>query len=234
MEAENKYYQIRLLSSLPWLVHGFGQAGFEANSLKREFPLFSPVEMKQQHSNRVIFLDGKPETEIEADGLVTATPGLLLLVKTADCLPVFLVDPKKHVVAAVHCGWRGTKEKIILRAVEIMQKKAGSDPHELLAGFGPCIERGCYEVGREVFDEFRRNGFKTEEIFQPAEKSGKFYLDLRLANLLLLTREAELSQINISQVEECTFCRKNLHSYRRDRQTQARLFNFIGLVNYKA
>jgi len=229
MVTERQYYQIKEWAKLSWLVHGFGKAGFDMVSLKENFPSFSPVEMKQQHSDRVVFLESKPQTEIEGDALVTPSPGLLLLVKTADCLPIFLVDPVRHLVAAVHCGWRGTKEKILLRAVEIMQEKAGSQVSDILASFGPCIEQNCYEVGQEVFASFKKNGFQTDKIFRPAGRPGKFFLDLRKANLLLLTKEAGIPEPNVHQVELCTSCRKDLLSYRRDRQTSARLYNFIGL-----
>jgi len=229
MTAEMRYYQIEDWSKVPWLVHGFGQARFDRRSLETEFPSFIPVEMKQQHSERVIFLEHRPENEIKGDGLITGTRGLLLIVKTADCLPVFLVDRTHQVVAAVHCGWRGTKEKILLLALEIMEKKAGSSPIDLWAGFGPCIEQGCYEVGQEVFEQFHQNGFRVEEIFQPAEKAGHFYLDLRKANLLLLTEEAGLPAKNIFQVDLCTRCQPDLLSYRRDKNNTGRLLNFIGL-----
>ncbi|MBC7364492.1 MAG: peptidoglycan editing factor PgeF [Candidatus Aminicenantes bacterium] len=229
MAAEKRYYQIESWLKIPWLVHGFGQAGFDWDNLVEEFSSFFPVEMKQQHSEQVIFLESRPENEIKGDGLVTGTRGLLLVVKTADCLPVFLVDRTNQLVAAVHCGWRGTKEKILLRALEIMRKKSRSSEAELWAGFGPAIEQRCYEVGREVFEQFRQNGFRVEEIFQPGEKTGHFYLDLRKANLLLLTDEAGLSERNIFQVDLCTRCRSELFSYRRDRDNAGRLLNFIGL-----
>lgn len=229
MADGKKYYRIEAWAAWSWLVHGFGQAGFDLTGLKEEFPSFFPVEMRQQHSDRVVFLPEKPEAEIEADGLVTGTPGLLLLVKTADCLPVFLVDPVRRAVAAVHCGWRGTREKILLRALEVLRDRMGSRPHDILAAFGPCIEQSCYEVGREVHEQFRERGFRTGDIFRPAEQPDKFYLDLRRANYLLLTGEAGVPRANIYQIELCTSCQKNLHSYRRDKKNEARLFNFIGL-----
>lgn len=223
------FFQIKEWTEWSWLIHGFGQAGFDLTCLKREFSLFFPVEMRQEHSARVIFLEGRPESGIEGDGLVTATSGLLLVVKTADCLPVFLVDKLRRVVAAVHCGWRGTKEKILLRAVEMMQEKAGSKSHDIVAGFGPCIEQSCYEVGEDVYEQFLKNGFRIKDILQPAENPGKFYLSLRKANFFLLTEIAGIPRANIYHVELCTSCHENLHSYRRDRNNEARLFNFIGL-----
>ncbi len=230
MMERNRFFQIQAWKELSWLVHGFGQAGFDLKHMKEEFVSFFPVEMRQKHSAGVIFLEGRPESDIEADGLVTATPGLLLVVKTADCLPVFLVDRVQKVVAAVHCGWRGTKEKILLRAVEMMREKAGADTHDIMAGFGPCIEQRCYEVGEEVYEQFREKGFRTEDVFRPAGNPGKFLLDLRRANFLLLVEETGIPETSIYQVEMCTRCRNNLHSYRRDKRNEARLYNFVGLT----
>ncbi len=226
-----QYLSIPELDIFPWLVHGFGLAGFNLEDIHKEPGLnsFQSVVMKQLHSARVFWLDRFPETRLDGDGLVTASPGLLLIIKTADCLPVFLVDPENRAVAAVHCGWRSTWQKILVSACGLMKEKFGSRPETLLAGLGPCIERNCYEVGPEVLESFKASGFDTGKIFAPSLNKDKFYLDLREANRLLLVDEVGLKPENIYQVSACTFCSKDLYSYRRDRQTEQRLINFIGI-----
>lgn len=226
-----QYLSIPELDIFPWLVHGFGLAGFNLEDIHKEpwLASFQPVVMKQLHSARVFWLDRFPESRLAGDGLVTASAGLLLIIKTADCLPVFLVDPENRAVAAVHCGWRSTWQKILVSACGLMKEKFGSRPETLLAGLGPCIERNCYEVGPEVLESFKASGFDTGKIFAPSLNKDKFYLDLREANRLLLVDEVGLKPENIYQVSACTFCSKDLYSYRRDRQTEQRLINFIGI-----
>jgi len=231
MLAKEKFLTVAQLNRHPWLVHGFGLAGFGLDDLAGEPELssFRAVVMKQLHSDRVFWIDGLPPTKLAGDGLATASAGLLLIIKTADCLPVFLVDRQNRAVAAVHCGWRSTSKKILVSAFALMREKSGSRPENLLAAFGPCIEQKCYEVGPEVVESFSAAGFDTGRIFIPALNKDKFYLDLIAANHLLLTGEIGLPPENIFQVGACTFCSSDLHSYRRDHQTEQRLINFIGL-----
>lgn len=231
MSAPRKYLQIPELNIFSWLVHGFGLAGFGPGDIQKEPGLvsFRAVVMKQLHSARVFWLDRFPESRLAGDGLVTASAGLLLVIKTADCLPVFLVDPENRAVAAVHCGWRSSWQKILVSACGLMRENFGSRPETLLAGLGPCIEQKCYEVGPEVLEGFSAAGFDTGKIFVPSIKKDKFYLDLKAANRLLLVDEIGLKPENIYEVPACTFCSGDLYSYRRDRQTERRLINFIGI-----
>ncbi|MGB9892960.1 MAG: peptidoglycan editing factor PgeF [Candidatus Saccharicenans sp.] len=231
MEQGKRYLTIDQLEKIPWLIHGFGLAGFSQKDFKLDNRLisFTPVEMKQEHSARVFFLDKAPSGRLSGDGLITSTPGLLLIIKTADCLPVFLVDTAHKTVAAVHCGWRSTYQKILLVAFNVMQQKIGSRPQELRAALGPGIEQRCYEVGQEVFKLFCQAGFKAEDIFSVSEAKDKYYLDLRKANLWLLTEVMGLRMENIFPINLCTFCQPELYSFRRDREKNLRLINFIGI-----
>lgn len=222
---------VNRLSGQPWLVHGFGLAGFHLEELNREPGLswFRAVVMKQLHSARVFLLDKYPENRLAGDGLVTASAGLLLIIKTADCLPVFLVDPENRAVAAVHCGWRSTLQRILVSAFNLMRDNFGTRPESLLAALGPCIEQKCYEVGPEVLEGFSAAGFDTGRIFTTALNKDRFHLDLRRTNRLLLADEIGLRPENIYELGACTFCSADLYSYRRDRQTERRLVNFIGI-----
>ncbi|MBC7362108.1 MAG: peptidoglycan editing factor PgeF [Candidatus Aminicenantes bacterium] len=233
MDERLNYLTIDQLNQIPWLVHGFGLAGFILSDLEKDVRLnsFQPVEMSQQHSAKVFFLEDKPGHKLSGDGLVTATPDLLLLIKTADCLPLFLVDTEHQAVAAVHCGWRGTYQKISVKAFELMQQKLGSRAQNILAALGPCIEQSCYEVGGDVYEMFSQAGFPLSSIFLTARKHDKFYLDLRAANFWLLTAVLSIPEKNIFQINLCTFCRGELLSYRRERVKSQRLINFIGIKN---
>src|SRR5467141_2427969 len=113
------------------------------------------ISLKQIHSDVIHLFDALPtETcqglpAVAGDASVTSRPGLLLGIQTADCVPILLVDPKKRAIAAVHAGWRGTLQRIVVKAIGQMQMHFGSKPTDLLAAIGPSIGC-CYEVGTEV------------------------------------------------------------------------------------
>jgi hypothetical protein len=155
------YSTVPRLAEIAGLVHGFGGAGWS----EADFLAFAasrdlrPVIMRQVHSDTVHRLDEAPAGKFDGDALMTNVTGLLLVIRTADCLPVFLVDAKNRAAAAVHCGWRGTEKRILEKAVEAMGRAYGSEPGKMLAALGPCIGSACYEVGPEVRESFRRAGF---------------------------------------------------------------------------
>ena len=161
--TENKcpYLTVPRLSAVPGLVHGFGDARWsEADFLAfAESKGMKPVIMHQLHSDIIHRLDGDPGKKLEGDALMTNVPGLLPVIRTADCLPVLLIDAENRAVAAVHCGWRGTEKRILEKAVKAMGQAYGSKPEEMLAALGPCIGPACYEVGPEVRDAYLRAGF---------------------------------------------------------------------------
>jgi polyphenol oxidase len=106
----------------------------------------------QVHSNRIATVSGHDAGRVvpNTDGLVTATPGLALLLRFADCQPILLYDPEHHALGLVHAGWRGVAQGIAIRAVEAMQAAFGTRAGALVAGLGPAIGPCCYVVGDEV------------------------------------------------------------------------------------
>jgi YfiH family protein len=256
-DAPAGYSTLPRLAETAGLVHGFGGAGwseadFLAFAASREL---RPVIMRQVHSDTVHRLSAVPAGKLEGDALMTDVPGLLLVIRTADCLPVFLVDAKNRAAAAVHCGWRGTEKRILERAVQAMSKAYGSEPGAILAALGPCIGSACYEVGPEVREGFRRAGFppsvftkcpgrgtrtaspEAEHVPAPLRpavldeapgRPGKTLLDLRAANAWLL-RELGFRKDNIlDSGSACTHCEPQLLSYRRNPGDPRRMYNFIG------
>ncbi len=93
-----------------------------------------------------------PHLVDDCDGHVGDTPGLLLAVTTADCVPVFVVDPERRAVAALHAGWRGAASGVLERGIDAMVSSFSSRPEHLLVHLGPAICGACYEVGPEVFE----------------------------------------------------------------------------------
>jgi YfiH family protein len=218
------------LTSLPGLVHGFGQRagpGWETReetiarvrrALEGEGELFL---MRQVHGATVVAApwEGAPE----ADAAVATARGLVVGVATADCLPVLIVDPSGRRVAAVHAGWRGTAAGVVARAVEGLLE-AGSRPGDLLAALGPGIGPCCYEVGDELRAAFGRGG---DRFFRPGPR-GRPHLDVRAANRAQL-QTAGVVPARIHHVADCTACRPDLYySYRRDGAGTGRMISFVG------
>jgi YfiH family protein len=223
------YHTIPRFERIPWLVHGFGTRRWKLEDFraKKEWAHVFVAWLDQVHLNTIRFIARPFRIRPKADALATNRPGIILAVKTADCLPVLLVDEAGRVVAAVHSGWRGTEKRIVERAVCGLRERYGSRPETLLAALGPCIAAECYDVGPEVRERFRAAGLPTDT-FRPSGQSGKYILDLRQANRLQLERLG-LDPKNIFDIGACTRCDDRFHSYRRDRNTTARLWNFIGI-----
>jgi YfiH family protein len=117
----------------------------------------------------------------ETDALVTATPGLGLVVMVADCVPIVLYDPVAHVLGCVHAGWGGTVRKVAEAAVEAMAD-LGSAPGDVLAALGPSIEADRYQVGDDVADAARDAfGDAADAVVRP-DGSGRWLFDLWGAN----------------------------------------------------
>lgn len=231
-QGARPYLTVPRLAGIPGLVHGFGTAGWQEEDLREavEFERFRPVIMRQVHSDVVHRLDAAPEGKLEGDALMTRVPGLLLVVRTADCLPAFLVDERNRAVAAVHCGWRGTQERILEKAVQAMGRAYGSDPGEMLAALGPCIGSTCYEVGPEVRTSFLRAGFPATILAECPGGRGKYMLDLRASNNWLLGGLGFRKENILDVGPACTHCELSLLSYRRDQGEERRMVNFIGLL----
>lgn len=148
----------------------------------------------------------------ECDGLVTNTPGLALVVFTADCTPILLHDPVNGAVGAVHAGWRGTAKAIGAKAVEAMVANFGSDPKNIRAAIGPNIGPCCFQTDADV-PQAMREAFsgEAEKSIHPA--GNKYYVNLKELNALAL-RRAGVGHIEISPL--CTACRTDLFwSHRR-------------------
>lgn len=220
-----------MLRAIPFIVHGFGTKHWGESDFERkpDLAIFKRVSLRQTHSDIVRVIRATPDRIMEGDAMITDQPGFLLIIKTADCLPVFLVDKERKAVAAVHCGWMGTKKRVLQKTVETMKSSFGSDPESMLTAMGPCIASRCYEVGEDVFAEFVQSGFPRETFRNHPKWKNKYLLDLINANRMQLT-ESGVRRENIVSVDLCTHCDENLLSYRRDRKTVRRLLNFIGLI----
>ena len=204
-------YRVAALDALPWLVHGFGTRHADIPGLFANL-----ATVKQVHSATCIAGEGRSGIRGEADALLENTPGSVVAVKTADCIPVLLVDARHRAVAAVHAGWRGTVAGIVGRAIDAMRARYDTDAADLHAAIGPGIGKCCYEVGPEVAAHFG--------------EQGRAHIDLPAFNRAQLL-DAGVTPVRIYASNLCTRCRaEEFHSFRRDKELAGRLYSFVGLA----
>jgi YfiH family protein len=193
------------------------------------------------------------EAAPRGDALITREPSVLLVVQTADCIPILLADPRRQVIAAIHSGWRGTVRRIAAKALGRMQMEFGTKPEDVIAALGPGIGQPCYEVGTEVAAEFHAQFPNAREWFEGpfdqladsdndpnwlpwltmkppghAPPPPRAHLDLLAANRATL-EEAGIPQRNISSSGFCTACRRDLFFSFRKERTTGRMIAAIGI-----
>jgi YfiH family protein len=196
---------------------------------------FSPSKMvcaEQVHGCRVAVVGASDagrgavvmETAIPAaDALVTDTPGLLLALFFADCLPILLADPERRVVGLAHAGWRGLAAGVIEKTVETMGKRFGTVPRSLVAAVGPGIGPCCFEVGEDVASHFAG-------AVRRLPGTGKPHIDLALAAVERLTALGVTAD-QITRAGDCTVCGDPdcWFSHRRDRGRTGRMGALVGI-----
>jgi YfiH family protein len=210
--GEDGVYRCSAFDEFPWQRHGFGSRS--ANP-----PV--DVTLRQIHSNIALNARGLKDREREGDALVTNEIGRAVGVRTADCVPILLLDRSKRAVSAVHAGWRGTSTGIVSRTIQKLQDDFGCDPNDLLAAIGPCIRECCYQVGSEVAGQFSAN-YTTKD-----DGPGKWHLDLVAANRRQLLDSGMLSD-SIFDLGACTVCGgADFFSYRREPDNPGRMISSI-------
>jgi len=179
------------------------------------------VTMNQVHGDTIVVVhDGNFRTtrSVNADGMITNTPGIAVGVETADCVPVLLYAPEARAVGAVHAGWRSTVQKIVQKAVIKMRDEFGADPAEMITAIGPAIGPECYEVDEPVMGPLR-DAFSFWKDVTAARGNDRWSLDLAKANRLEMM-QAGLQEKNIHSLGMCTSCRKEMfYSFRAEGRT---------------
>jgi YfiH family protein len=160
----------------------------------------------QVHSADTVVVNGPVPLRrwlARADGMVTDCSGLPLTMRFADCTPIVLYDPVRHVAGLAHAGWRGTVLGAAASTLKTMQDAFGSRPQDVQAGIGPSIGPERYQVGEEVVEQVRRAFGTLDELIRRAE-DGSAYFDLWAANRTALER-AGVTQIEVAGI--CTASR---------------------------
>jgi len=172
---------------------------------------------EQVHSNRVRWIT-KNGSYQNTDGLITDNNDLILSLQTADCVPIFIFDQLNNIKGLVHSGWRGTKNKIINNAINLMIDRK-SEPSNIFILLGASIQKCCYEVGKDFI-----NYFDYDCIYQ---YNNKIYLSLQEQIRIDLCR-LNIPLENIYVDHKCTFMNSKLSSYRRDKGEAGRMISLLG------
>lgn len=198
-----------------------------------------PVTVNQVHGKSVFIAGEGSHDGVEADAIITDTPGLPIGVLTADCLPILLFDPEVGVAAVVHAGWRGTVKGVAVETVIQMERELGADAERIVATFGPHIAPCCYKVGPEVINSFTETFGRMEGKMVYGEGGGEggregrgeddgaLWFDLARANSEALMSVGVRDE-NMVFDFACTSCEEaRLFSHRRDKGLTGRQLSFI-------
>lgn len=192
------------------------------------FSLDRTVLAKQTHTDHIRKVTeedcGKGLTKLsdieDTDGLMTNRKDIVLVVFSADCIPILLSDPVQGVIAAIHSGWRGSVKNISGKAVEKMKKEYHSDPKNIYAAIGPSIGACCFEIGEDIVTQF-------DSDFVRAQPNGKYLVNLK-GMVAQRLQKSGIPAENIDISEECTVCQAGkYYSYRAQKDKTGRQAAFI-------
>lgn len=178
-----------------------------------KFDINTLVFAKQTHSANVRLVTNDDKGKgifrerdyTDVDALITDTPGLSLVIHTADCVPIAYADPVHKAIGNAHCGWRGTFNCLAEKTLLEMKAHFNTRPEDVICTIGPCICASCYEVSEDLYTEFKNKfGFGNAIV----SRNNKYYLDLALINKSILIGLG-VKEENIAVSDICTCCNKS-------------------------
>ncbi len=186
-----------------------------------------PHRSQQTHSTDYLLCDGAGiQHSKQADILITRSSGCSVAVRTADCLPILLIDPKSGIAAAVHAGWRGTAKNIAHIAIQKM-KKFGANSEHILACLGPCITAPCFEIDTDIGDLLCQS--HPQAHLHIRYENHKAWVNIQAINALQL-QSSGVQPANIESIALCTSCLpERFFSYRRDGTQSGRQLAIVAL-----
>lgn len=209
-------FTTRSLGSMAGVVHALDEQDRNRASLAKRLGFDRVVRLRQVHGDAVVRADDVRTPWPEADAMWTATPGLLLGVAAADCVPILIADPTGQAgpIGAAHAGWQGTSRRIAVRLVETLVRN-GADPARLVAAIGPSIGPCCYVIDEPRAATIReRLGADSGDVLF-AGRDGRPVFDLWSANA------QQLEQAGVRTIERCDVCTQSggadIWSYRGDK-----------------
>lgn len=239
-------FSTRLGGVSPFPENDLSLAGFDEDSAENIFENrrrflnvfengYKFTSVWQIHSDLVKVVKNQADvenTEEKFDALASDFDKLLIGVKTADCVPVLIGDTKTGAYSAIHAGWRGTVESIVINAIEKMQKNFDTKTEDLVCAIGPAATVKNYEIGQDVIEAFGKNFPNSKHLFEPT-REGHAKIDLHLANKEQLL-SVGVNPENISIVPFCTMERTDLFfSYRVEKRKFGKTGRLLSVIGRK-
>jgi len=183
-----------------------------------------PHQAIQTHHSNSLWCSGAGYMHAhEADILLTDQLDTALAVRTADCLPVLLVDPQAGISAAVHAGWRGTAMGVVQKGVQQMLAHGARAQH-ILVSLGPCIGPCCFRIAEDTAIALKKSTKKASQFIGQ-------HADLQQINRLQLL-DCGILQHQIECIKACTSCdNKRFFSFRRDAGTTGRHLAVVAIAS---
>ena len=213
------------------MAHDLG-IGIPSQGIQGAAPSAWTLSVKQVHGTDALVVDralsGADRFMGGWDALVTNQPGVMVAVRTADCVPILMHDPTHGVVAAIHAGWRGAVGAIVPKTLALLEARFGSHPNQVRLSIGPSAGVCCYEVDEPVLERLRQGVPSWRKVVRLGSQ-GKAKLDLKsLIKEQALAYGATLQAI--TTVNLCTICHEDLFfSYRREGKVNGTMISAIGL-----
>lgn len=225
--------QIRHFFGTRWHAMGLGlEVGIPRRGIAGAASSSWTLSVKQVHGTEALVVDRAlaPTDRFVGgwDALVTDQPGIMVAVRTADCVPILIHDPKRRVVAAIHAGWRGAVAGIVPKTLALLESRFGSCLEHVRISIGPSAGVCCYEVDEPVLDRLSQDFSDLNKVVR-TRGDGKAHLDLK-ALVKEQTQTFGVLPKSITTVNLCTICHEDLfYSYRRERKVNGTMVSAIGL-----
>lgn len=192
------------------------QAGFY-NATESD-AITDAIKMNQVHSADALYITETPKESPSVDALITDKPHLKLAVKTADCAPILIADTEKHLIAAIHAGWKGAFQGVIENTI-LKMVELGGDPKNMVAGVGPHLQIQSFEISSDM-----RALFPATESRFFTEENNKIHFDFD-AYVIHRLRRARIE--TIESVGDDTYSNPSYNSYRHEPKNPARQLSTI-------
>lgn len=205
---------------------------FGLQNIAQDYDLHQLVVLDQIHAPTGLCVDDTLKSshsswfEVSGDFLVTNQKNIALIVLTADCIPLVMYDPVKHVVALVHAGWKGSYLGVVQEALQMMQQKYGTQAQDLICTFGPSARACCYEVSPEFMSDFK---LKYSEIATFTQRGSRWYFDNSLFLQQILKKFGILAHNIYVSSALCTICNVRFCSFRREKESAGRQVTMVAL-----
>jgi len=217
--------QSKQLLNFSTLKHYFLEKNDNEFSILSDSIIANCIRLEQTHSNNVVIANKNIKYYKSTDGIVINFESYISI-RTADCLPIFLYDSKKNVLAGIHAGWKGLYRNIIGNTVKVM-RNLGCNALDIRSAIGPHIRSCCYKITDEFLELFRN--YNNENIHLIKKNGTNKFFDLEKLASFQMTELGVLKK-NIDIVPYCTSCDSRFCSYRKNGANCGRMLNIAGIV----